>query len=1695
LAGRFAEFADQPEKPRRFAEFAGEVGAAEPSALTTGLRPYTYGLQKLGSRTYDQMANLTDWLSKTQYGSLSSAGSYVANKLRGLRDASMPTDTLRGLIPNVIAGGIEGGGEIVKMMVAGPGAALPMAAILGWMNAPPERPWEAVGGAVSGALTVGAMQGLSALPRAVRVLTGAGTFGGLTAAGGAPAEDVAREAIIGGLLGLPGGRGGTVKEALSGEYRNPYAGMRESPEIISDRNTLLGNNARQEPTSVSSEPAGTTTPPVVSPVERILTKLEQRYSPDQGQAQTGQVTEVFYHATNESAAQSIMSGGFKGSDRAGGITSGEGVYLSPDIESTTYKRGGGQETNTLISARVNGAIYDTGIYGRKKGPSPFVKPDQWAAHQLEPDLPNSVILNNPREVLTRHGYKGVSWEFIEGGKSRRGLVVFDPKDVVPLESHPLATRAVAANKTPIRETLPGPSEKAAPIVPPAEPPVPKMSTVVPEKSTTPIKPPAPEYKVGQKVYIQLPKHRKPKIAHIQNIMLDESGKPMKVDVDYGGVTADTRFLGKQKKVTMRATVNPEDITIPASTIKIREYHEALSKAPIEDRPKIKADAKKFDDLANDHAAQFMTAEELATQEKAASKDVDGSRYFGQKAQAIQIYQGRKEARAKMAEQLGIEDIDNPVVRAKALPLLEKHLYDNPPTGGEVAVSALELKPGDRVKMLGEWYDVEPSETPGGLKLKDGITLDIQNPSDPAWSLQDVEAVKRGGDLPKFEKTPAEPSVLKKSPTSVKPPEPSAAAGEPRTESKLAIRAEIDAIEAKLTEDFGDLPEYKTMNMKDQASRAQELLDADYYQAKRMAMGEEAPPTGVREATVFEAVKIRALKEGDVETLRQLATESTVPGKLTEYGQAIKAADSKLLEDPVKVMQDVAKTRTELGQKIGTKKVSPAEIERLRTELETTKKAYDELIAKKAAKRQPINYGAKNKIVTTEKYQAALAELKQLTASTQLSAGVDPKSLPILAKLGTYHFEAGVREFGRWSIRMVEDAGEWIKPHLPALWIETKNDRQQVISLKSQKTRYANEIKKLNERLNNLDFAKTEKRIIQTDAEARKLKQEYDRARENYKSAADAAGVVTKGEAAQIVRLSQTTADARSVWESKLKEHDVDLDQYLKSNPREKAEYGAARVVYENYVNDLKGANASIKTLLKNRKGEFKTTWADNGPKAVADVGLDVLKTMADNSVSMAAAFDDSFLGRQGLHTLQAHPTVWRDMAGNSFADIVKTLGGKDAHDALMADVYSRPRYMNGEYQKAGLLPKTEEQYPTSLPARVPGIGRVYRAAEYAFTGSAIRARLGIYDLLANRAKENGAIWNDVQIKDVGKMINAMTARGQWGKTGEPALVRLVMWAPKMLKGNLDFITMHTADLALGGEGLKTAFARKEAAENLLKAVAETATLMMIANALKPGSAEYDPQSSDFGKIKVGDTRYDITGGAGSIVVLAARMATGASKNATTGEVTPYGFHYGQRSPFDALSDFLVNKENPPARVITSWLKGKDFSGEKFSWGKAIYGAYTPIPLQQVISLKDNSSADAVAGVMLDGFGISSNTYTNDERLFKGKLRRQYLEGDGQPIIDAYRNGKLTKTEAKALMSDKTPQEKAFGLLSIEEAMQTYNEATDDERQIFKRTMIGKIKAWAKSASPEDRARLSPTVKEFYRAMTGKGQQDQQRVGP
>lgn len=125
---------------------------------------------------------------------------------------------------------------------------------------------------------------------------------------------------------------------------------------------------------------------------------------------------------------------------------------------------------------------------------------------------------------------------------------------------------------------------------------------------------------------------------------------------------------------------------------------------------------------------------------------------------------------------------------------------------------------------------------------------------------------------------------------------------------LAENVEAKAIEDGLTSTFGDLPEYRTLSMKDQAAQVAKLMGEDYEAAKAIAMGDRQPPKGILPESVYVGVEKRALAEGDVDTLQKLATHSKLTTSATTMGQRIRTLGERDQASPVGAIQEVQAAR-------------------------------------------------------------------------------------------------------------------------------------------------------------------------------------------------------------------------------------------------------------------------------------------------------------------------------------------------------------------------------------------------------------------------------------------------------------------------------------------------------------------------------------------------------------------------------------------------------------------------------------------------------------------------------------------------------------------------------------------------------------------------------------------------------------------
>lgn len=537
--------------------------------------------------------------------------------------------------------------------------------------------------------------------------------------------------------------------------------------------------------------------------------------------------------------------------------------------------------------------------------------------------------------------------------------------------------------------------------------------------------------------------------------------------------------------------------------------------------------------------------------------------------------------------------------------------------------------------------------------------------------------------------------------------------------------------------------------------------------------------------------------------------------------------------------------------------------------------------------------------------------------------------------------------------------------------------------------------------------------------------------------------ITEDEANKLFNLTQGVETLKKNW-------NPETNQW--SSEADRIKYGASKVLLEKYTEELKRPS-KVKDSIVARLNEFKATSQNNVPKAIFDLVKDTIKSISDLSISMVASIDNSFIGRQGIKVLYTNPKVWAKSAYQSMSNFAKTLkDGDNVWDAVLSDYYSRPNYMNGSYKTAKILLRSFERFPTATPEKIPLVGRVFKASEVAFKGSDLMMRSNLYDLMSKIASNNGVDMTDpYQIKSFGTVINSLTGRGQWGRMGDDSVVRWIIWAPNLLKGNIDVLTAHA------GQDISPE-ARKFAANNLLKIIASLAVTLLMARALDDDSVELDPRSSNFGKIMIGpnnDIPVDISGGMMSLVTLASRLVTGETKSSRTGKITSlYHPKYGQPTMWDILVNFLEGKTTPMTHAVINLLNNQMYGGKQPTFGRMAESLFVPITIQNISEISETEvyqKPAALWAVILDAFGFNSSAPIRQIKYDEPIMREiKRLQDNGHDTLQTsfisgflQENPMLSVEENKIIFGKLTnlSNQKLGGLIATEQ----YQNATDEEK--------------------------------------------------
>jgi hypothetical protein len=516
--------------------------------------------------------------------------------------------------------------------------------------------------------------------------------------------------------------------------------------------------------------------------------------------------------------------------------------------------------------------------------------------------------------------------------------------------------------------------------------------------------------------------------------------------------------------------------------------------------------------------------------------------------------------------------------------------------------------------------------------------------------------------------------------------------------------------------------------------------------------------------------------------------------------------------------------------------------------------------------------------------------------------------------------------------------------------------------------------------------------------------------------------VSIDEAKTISTLSQKIQDTTTAADSAVKEHG-----YTDASKSARVEEGANKVALQNYVDHLKGS-ANKKTV-----GQLLN------PK---NYGSDV-KAILGAAKGLVASFTSHAPLKHGFFALFENPKNWAKNYVTQYSDAVKQIAGKDVMSAIKAEGYSRENARNGLYAKwiPGELEKSNEEFHSGLVEKVPILGsRFYKASKTMFDGFNLKMRMDLVDHYVNVVKKMGLDPHDPETaKAWGKLAIDQTG----GKTTNPdSLAGNFLFSQRLLKSEMHNLTLHLADKTA------TKAVKIQAAKTLAKVATGIAAVIYTANKISPGSAEIDPRSSNFGKIRVGDTRFDISGGYSSLVVLGSKLAAAidhitlnpnvsAIKSASTGAMSNVGTGFGQTSIQTLLGDFLSGRASPAGQIVADYANGKTFTGKKPTVKTEAGTAVTPIPVSTYTSLKnDPQSANTLAVMIAQQLGLMSNTYGQSKsqpsitqstsksmQMFQKKVGAQKFTQLGQQYDTAYQSW-LNKTKNDPRFTKMSPTEQA-----------------------------------------------------------------------
>jgi len=401
--------------------------------------------------------------------------------------------------------------------------------------------------------------------------------------------------------------------------------------------------------------------------------------------------------------------------------------------------------------------------------------------------------------------------------------------------------------------------------------------------------------------------------------------------------------------------------------------------------------------------------------------------------------------------------------------------------------------------------------------------------------------------------------------------------------------------------------------------------------------------------------------------------------------------------------------------------------------------------------------------------------------------------------------------------------------------------------------------------------------------------------------------------------------------------------------------------------------------------------------------------------AIMTSFDFPPIFRQGNFLFFSNPILTMKAMGPAMRAIVS----RKQQVRTMREISNRLNAM--WYRRSGLaiieedaiLKDREEAYQTTLIEKfrqVPVLGKLAEpilASERGYTTFLNKLRADAFDTFAAAFAPDGNLTLE-QAQSLAKFINAVTGRGELPSAMEnsAAALNAVIFAPRKMAGTFQTIAgaIDPGFAFRAGKGKKRSRAPKEVQKLIRRQYARYMIgvgLMYTLASLAFGDddqfdIEWDPRSSDFGKLRFGNTRIDPLGGLSQTIVVLARTTpvVGGFKSASTQNIRKLrgtDIPFGMNDALDVVENFFENKFAPVfgTLFVDAYLKGrlrgKTFKGDPVTL-KGVAGRFLPMSFGDVresIQAQGTTKGLAISLTALFGAGVMTygsamNTMTPKE---------------------------------------------------------------------------------------------------------------------